>query len=572
MKQRNISYILGSLLVAVMLFIVIFWPKNTPIVESNLQLTDQEQAWLDRHPVITLGLDPEYAPFEFLEDGEYQGMSLDYLRWIENKLNFEIQIISYDSFSKLLEGIYNQEVDMSGALIRTEERLPHMLFTDTFYSNYDIILMRTDDKPIGEDELSQVKTAVIKDYSIVKYLRKKYPGIELVEVDNITQGLKMLSFGEVDTFVTDFSQATYYIYKFGYQNIYAVKEAKISYDSDLRFGIRKDYPELVSIINKAMASMPKNVRMGINNEWLGLESKSVISSTTFYILLFFSLIVLIVLIVIGMLNRLLKQRTVELEQVIEDLHETRDQVIQSEKMAFLGRLVAGVAHEINTPLGVVVTSGSYLDILTKDLLKEKEGDEPLSEAALSEYLESVKEVSDSINRNVHRVSELVQSFKQLAIDQGKDAKHHFGLKENCDMVIGTIQYDCLAKKIDIENKIPPDFYIESYPIGFSMIFNQLILNAMQHGFSKQEKPLIKIWIQIHSEDTWALYIEDNGKGMKQEVLGSAFDPFYTTSRHRGNSGLGLHIVYNIVTQQLGGRVSIAKSDSEGTLIEILMSS
>lgn len=571
MKQKNIILLVSGFLLASLFFTLVFWPTGSPVSSSKIKLTDQEQAWLDRHPVITLGLDPEYAPFEFYEDGKYQGMSLDYLKWIEEQLGFEIQIITYKNFSELLAAAFKQEVDMTGALIRTEDRRPHMLFTDTFYSNYDIILMRTDDKPVGETELSQVRTAVIKDYSIANYLRNKYPGIELIEVSSITEGLKMLSFGEVDTFVTDFSQATYYIYKYGYQNIYAVKEAKISYDSDLRFGVRKDYPELVSILNKAMASMPKNVRLSINNEWLGLKSKSIISSTTFYLLAVFIIMLSVVLVVIGMLNRLLRQRTVELEQVIEDLHETRDQVIQSEKMAFLGRLVAGVAHEINTPLGVVVTSGSYMDILTKALVKEREGGH-LKEESLTEYLESVSEVTDSINRNVLRVSELVQSFKQLAIDQGKDAKHHFGLKENCDMVIGTLQYDRVAKHIEIENNIPADFYIESYPIGFSMIFNQLILNAMQHAFSKQDHPLIQIWIQVQSEDVWALYISDNGKGMKQEVMANAFDPFYTTSRQKGNSGLGLHIVYNIVTQQLGGRVNIVKSDYSGTVIEILMTS
>lgn len=602
MKKR-ISIFLAGVFFALLISYLFYTGLPLNAVKPSLELTESEKNFIKDHSRITLGLDPEYAPFEFLEDGKFQGMSLDYIRWIEDAVGLDIEIKSYSNFSDLLDAAFQQEVDMTGALIKTEERMPHMLFTDSFYSNYDIILIRTEQKPITEKELIKVRTAVIKGYSIGPYLRKKYPGIQLIEVDSITEGLKKLSFNEFDAFVTDFSQASYYLTKYGYQNINAVDEAKISYDSDLRFGVRKDYPELVSILNKAMDHMPTEVKKGIEEKWVGLKSKSLISRTTFYVITGTLVVLFFVVVIVIFLNRLLRreiesktqqlkeelaythrveadlqalnatleekvrQRTVELEELLEDFHATRDQMIQSEKMAFLGRLVAGVAHEINTPLGVVVTSGSYLNLLNKDLENEIKSHSVLDITVVKNYLDSTNEVVDAINRNVVRVSELVQSFKQLAIDQGKDSKKQFNLKENCDMVIGTLKHDTNQLEHLVINEIPSDFYIESYPIGFTLLLNQLILNALQHGFEVGQKGEVRIWVQA-SGKSMSLFVCDNGRGIPREIRDLVFDPFYTTTRHLGNSGLGLHIVYNVVYQQLGGRIILGTYNHGGTCYEI----
>lgn len=601
MKKINKLYILPSFFVIILILISLF--ANIFINKDNdLNLTDEEINWLKVHPTISIALDPAYAPFEFYEDGHYSGMSVDYLAWMSKELNVKFDMIYFDTWDELLQAVFDLKVDMSGSIVRTEDRIPHMLFTDYFYNNFDTILTNSNNKSITEAELINVKTGVIKNYSVAYWLKSKYPGIELVEVSNITEGLKLLSFGELDAFVTDFSQASYYIQKYGYQNIYAFEVSKIDTDGRLRFGVRKDYDILVTILNKALASMPSDFKSETQAKWIGVNLKPAFSKTTIYIIILAVFLLTSIVFIVLLINRLLKkeieaktktirtelehiksiesellalnetleekvnERTVALEEMIVNLNETQAQMIQSEKLASLGSLVAGVAHEINTPLGVTLTASTYLEQINKSF-NEKFNSSTLTKSELQKFIDSISNGTKIISDNVAKAATLVQSFKQLAVDQSNDSKKKFILKDNCSVVIASLHPKYDDSKITIENNISSNIILYSYPSAFSQIFTQLILNAIQHAFKIDSNGVIVIWCE-ESKDGISLKIADNGLGIADNIKNNIFDPFFTTKRNLGNSGLGMHIVYTIVSQKLKGNIGVEDFEPQGTLITI----
>ncbi len=603
-KHPSSLWPLLILLFSAVAALMIFLSVNITLPGEQLSLNAEEKQWLRAHPKVSIGLDPEYAPFEFYEDGLYSGMSIDYLNWIETKLPIQFEYVTFDNWNQVLAAAYAKQVDMTGALIKTDSRGQYLLFTDSFYTNFDIILIRTDQKTIKESDLVHLKTAVIKDYAVVNFLKDKYPGIQLIEVNNITEGLKQLSFGDLDAFVTDFTQASFYIQKYGYQNIYAIEDSKISIDGDLRFGVRKDYAPLVSILNKALKHMPTSTSNEIHMKWTGVKLRSFLSEKFLIAILTILGLITIVAAIALALNQLLKreiaaktktiqaeldyitqveaellslnetleakvqERTLTLEQAIHDLHQTQEQMIESEKMASLGGLVAGVAHEINTPLGVTLTSASYLTHISQKFYNKFQNDS-IKKSELNSYLEAVLDSSKLMNTNLNKAADLVRSFKQLALDQNSDEKKCFSLKESCDVVIISLYHEYETRHIQIINQIPETLLIESYPGVFSQIFSNILINALQHAFDEKSEGEVIITC-TESPDQLCLTLSDNGSGLTDEASQHIFEPFFTTRRYKGNSGLGMHVVYNLVNQKLKGSIQVSSHPAEGTVIKVCL--
>lgn len=265
-------------------------------------------------------------------------------------------------------------------------------------------------------------------------------------------------------------------------------------------------------------------------------------------------------------NTLLEEQKEELEQQKEELQitldrlkETQAQLIQSEKLAALGGLVAGVAHEINTPVGIGLTAASSLEEETRkmaDLYKNNK----ISRADFKDYLNTANQSAKLILSNMERTAEMVQSFKQVSADQSTAQKRKFGLKQYTEDVIRSLYPRLKNRKIDIQIEMDEKLELDSFPGVFSQILTNLVLNSLVHGFEKEETGNISI-SALPSDDNLILDYRDDGKGIPKEHLSKIFDPFFTTNKKAG-TGLGLHIVYNLVDQKLGGSIS-CKSDTKG---------
>ncbi|MDF1880729.1 PAS domain S-box protein [Sulfurimonas sp. MAG313] len=262
----------------------------------------------------------------------------------------------------------------------------------------------------------------------------------------------------------------------------------------------------------------------------------------------------------------LREKADALEETLANLKDFQKQLVETEKMSALGSLVAGVAHEINTPVGVSLTAITYIQQETQTLFKSiEEGN--LRKTALNEYVSSVTAMSDSIYISLQTAIKLVRSFKQVAIDQHTEEKRIFNLKEYCDEVILSLHSKFRTEQVKVHNHIDENIHINSYAGIYSQIFTNFILNSLLHAFDKDiENKTIKIRGFIEEEYLHLIY-EDNGRGIDKKHIDKIFNPFFTTKLGQGGSGLGLHIVYNLIHHKLQGDI-ICTNTTPGVKMQI----
>jgi len=261
----------------------------------------------------------------------------------------------------------------------------------------------------------------------------------------------------------------------------------------------------------------------------------------------------------------LKKYQTKLEEMVDQrtskLKEAQKQLIESEKMASLGELVAGVAHEINTPVGVGVTAASFLaDEANK--INKKYKNELMTREDFDEFLGCSLQTTEMILSNLRRATELVKSFKQVAVDQTAEDRRLFLVRSYIEEVLITLHPRLKKTPHTIEVTGDASLEIDSYPGSFSQIITNLIMNSVIHAFKEGEAGYIGIDIQQKNEQMVLTY-SDDGQGISEENLAKIFDPFFTTKRGYGGTGLGMHIVYNLVTQKLMGVIKCESSPGQG---------
>ncbi|WP_163834789.1 ATP-binding protein [Spartinivicinus ruber] len=262
----------------------------------------------------------------------------------------------------------------------------------------------------------------------------------------------------------------------------------------------------------------------------------------------------------------LETSNLELRTTLQQLNTSQQQLVEREKMASLGELVAGVAHEINTPIGIGVTSITFLQEAVNNLAKAYE-QETLSAEMLEEFVENAKQSCQLLFSNLQRAADLVRSFKQVAVDQSSEQVRTFKVKEYLDEIILSLRPKLKRVKHEIEVDCDAEMIITSHPGILSQIFTNLIINSLIHGFENKEKGLIKI--DVHRSDSQIkIQYQDNGKGLAKEQLQKLFEPFFTTKRGQGGSGLGTYIIYNLVTQGLKGTIKVKSQQGEGIQYDI----
>lgn len=259
-------------------------------------------------------------------------------------------------------------------------------------------------------------------------------------------------------------------------------------------------------------------------------------------------------------------RTAELRQSLDELRAAQAQLVQSEKMAALGSLVAGIAHEINTPLGIGVTAASHVE-LTVRALNERFARGELTRQDMEGFLGSATEACEMVLANLQRAADLVRSFKQVAVDQSSGERRRFSLKPYLEEVLRSLGPQLRRTRHEVLLDCPANLEIDSYPGAYSQVVTNLVLNSLSHGFDGVEQGRIEIEVRREGESLRLRY-RDNGRGIAPEHLPRIFDPFFTTRRGLGGSGLGLHVVYNLVTQTLGGTIECRSAPGEGVSFEI----
>jgi signal transduction histidine kinase len=258
------------------------------------------------------------------------------------------------------------------------------------------------------------------------------------------------------------------------------------------------------------------------------------------------------------------------EGALLELNAAQQNLIDAERLAALGGLVAGVAHEVNNPIGISLTVASSFARRAEMFEAELRSDGQLRRSQLEEFVRSSRDAAQQLVANLHRAGELIQSFKQVAVDRSHAERRQFSLSEATDQIIASLRPVLKRAPIALSVDVPEGLVIDGYPGSYGQILTNLFLNAANHAFADGRAGTISISARPRGSDDVEIIFADNGAGMTPDVQRQAFDPFFTTRRNEGGTGLGLHIVYNLVTQQLGGRMMLDSRLGQGTTFRIIM--
>jgi PAS domain S-box-containing protein len=257
------------------------------------------------------------------------------------------------------------------------------------------------------------------------------------------------------------------------------------------------------------------------------------------------------------------------EAALQNLRETQNWLIEAEKLAALGRLVAGVAHEINNPLGTSLTVASSLERKSR-LFAAETAQGTLKRSSLNEFVDAVRDGSAQLQESLNRAAGLIQSFKQVASDRNNSELRSFDLGDLTEQVAMGLRPALPKHGVTLNVECEQGLSISSYPGSYGQVLTNLFLNSIAHAFPDGRQGSIAIKVSACGGNDVEIIFSDDGCGMSPDVRRQAFDPFFSTRRHQGGTGLGLHIVHSVVTNRLGGQLRLSSEPGAGTDVRIIL--
>jgi signal transduction histidine kinase len=257
------------------------------------------------------------------------------------------------------------------------------------------------------------------------------------------------------------------------------------------------------------------------------------------------------------------------ENALNNLRATQNSLIESEKLAALGRLVAGVAHEINNPVGIGVTVATALQRRCQ-MFAEEIARGGLKRSSLNAFVQANFDAAEQLVSNLNRAAELIQSFKQVAVDRNVPDRRQFNLADLTEQIVTSLRPGLRTRNLTLTVDCAPNLDMNSYPGPYGQVVTNLFLNSVAHAFPSNAAGELIITAREAGDDFVEIVYSDNGIGMTAEVRRHAFDPFFTTRRDKGGTGLGLNIVHNIIINRLGGRIDLMSEVGKGTRFHIVL--
>lgn len=552
-----------------------------PNVFGEVDLSEEEQEWLDNHPVISFAGDPTWPPIDFF-DGSQKGLIPDYLSEIETILDIKFDYVHLESWEAVIEAIENKEVDVIAGSFH-ESRKDIMLFSEIIIDVPYIIVTRNDfTEEITLSNLHTKTVATVEGWIMNQILKENHPGITLIEYPSVGDALKGVSFGNVDIMIQELASVSHEIEKDKITNLKYYDDYPRTVD--VRFIVRNDYEILKGILNKALNEMSVKEKRDIYNRWINLSIIPFYKQPIYYIVVGMILILSIMSFVwLKVLHRQIRVKTEalqkeleyrseiqqQLENSIEQQNEIQHEMILQERMASLGSMVAGISHEVNNPLGVCLTTISAFRNKFDKLQRAYEN-ENLTKSQFSEFILQSNDASRLIEENLQRAIQTIGGFKNMAINQMQDEKilidfyeFIYGLKE-------TLKYELKKKNVKVDVICGDNILLLGYPGALTQIFTNLILNSLIHGFVN-EQPQNKIEVKAAIiERQLMIEYRDNGCGIPEEIIEKVFKLFFTTRREQGGSGIGLHIVRNLLLEKFDGTITCMNQDEGGVMFTIII--
>ena len=529
-------------------------------IDTNLQLTQQEKEFIEKTH-FNVAITKNWYPISFEEDKDKAlGISSEFWEIIVNKLNLKTSNTFFNSFDEQIKSLQSGKSDIIFSAGESESRKKFAYFSNE-YLKFPISIVTKKDEHFIEniDDIINKKIAVGNNFTAHNLLKEKYPNLDLVLVNNVEEGLNLVSKNQVFAFVDIKPILTYNIAKFAFKDLKVSGNSGI--DFSLKIMVRKELKDLIPILNKTIATIPASEVTNIVNSWNNVKFQNSIDYTIVWILtfvVFFSIIAFIHrTATLNILNKKLKytveEKTKELRYLNENLQITIDKktkellekeaiLNQQAKMASMGEMIENIAHQWRQPLSVISTISSSLKIKKEmNILDDKEFYEALN----------------NINKTSEHLSNTIDDFRNFFSPNKEINKFYISelIKKSKDLIKS--RFDKFNIKV-IENI--DDIEILSYQNELFQVILNLFSNSIDVLSSSQIENKI-IYINIYHDEN-NLYIEflDNGGGIKDEFINRVFEPYFTTKHKSQGTGVGLYMSLQIVTKHLNGEISV-KNDT-----------
>ena len=529
-------------------------------INTNLELTLKEKEFIEKTH-FNIAITKNWYPFSFEEDNNKAlGISSEFWEIIVKKLNLKTSNTFFNSFDEQIKSFQSGKSDIIFSVGESESRKKFAYFSNEYLKFPISIVTKKDENFIENiDEILDKKIAVGNNFTAHNLLKEKYPNLDLVLVNNVEEGLNLVSKNEVFAFVDIKPILTYNIAKFAFKDLKVSGNSGI--DFSLKIMVRKEHKDLIPILNKTIATIPASEVTNIVNSWNNVKFQTSIDYKTVWILVFLVFFGAIAFILrtatLNILNKKLKytveEKTKELRYLNENLQITIDKktkellekeaiLNQQAKMAAMGEMIENIAHQWRQPLSVISTISSSLKIKKEmNILDDKE------------FYEALK----NINKTSEHLSNTIDDFRNFFSPNKEMNKFYVSqlIKKSKDLIKS--RFDKLNIKV-IEHI--DDIEILSYQNELFQVILNLFSNSIDVLSSSQIENKI-IYIKIYHDEN-NLYIEflDNGGGIKDEFINRVFEPYFTTKHKSQGTGIGLYMSLQIVTKHLNGEISV-KNDT-----------
>ena len=523
------------------------WPGYAG--ETDILWTEAELAFLNNHPVIRLGIDPAFVPFEFIDqDGEYKGITADYISKITDLTGLEFTVVRGLTWPEAYDRAISGEIDVLPAISKTADRDRYFIFSNPYYYFKRVIVTRDTNSSIkGIEDLEGSTVAVQRNSSHHSYLIS-HPGISLSLYDSVETALTSVANGTETAFVGNLASTNYLIKSNGLTNLkFIAFEAEKQ--SSLHLAVRKDWPELVGILNKALSAITEEEKNRINNKWVPLESETDNGPLIQTILMIGSLILLVWTVSVYWIIRLRKEIS-NRKKIQTDLEKAKSEAEDANnvKSSFMARM----SHEIWTPLNAI-TGLAYLLKKTNLSLTQKMNVDKLTQASTN-MLSVINDILDYSKIEAGKVELEVISFN---LDQV--------IQDVINIVSYKIEEQAVTLKLTKDPKVPGWFY------GDAKRIEQILLNIMNNAAKFTSTGEVSLDIRLVAKQAnqyhLAFTIKDTGIGMTEDQVKQLFEPFSqvdsSINRRFGGTGLGLSIVKNLV-DMMQGEIQVFSTPGEGS--------
>ena len=506
---------------------------------SPIKLSQEQKKYLKNKKIIKMCVDPNWMPFEGIENGNYIGISSDYVKLFSELIDTPIVLVQTETWTQSLEKIKSKDCDILAMAEQTPARDEYMNFTKSYIKTPIVVATKIGVPFIDDIKLiKDKKLGIEKGYSTYELLKSKYPDINLVEVNSLKDGLNRVEKGQLFGFIDNIIVLNHQL-----QNTYLGTIAitgKLKENIKLSVATRDDEPMLNTIFQKAISAIDTKTKLHILNKWVDINYKKETDYTLVWQILavggVLSLFFLYRQFVVGKLN---KELDFKLKKELKKSKEKDLLIYQQQKLASMGEMLENIAHQWRQPLSQINSAVLLVD----EEMFQKKFKNSLIETKLNEIESMTKYMSNTID-----------DFKSFHKNKGKEQK--FYLKKSIETVLSLVKSSMAHNNITVELDIDEVVLVK----GFNNEFEQallVILNNAKDAIKSKNPHQPKITIKITKvEKSYILNITDNGGGIKEENLDKIFEPYFTTKHQSQGTGVGLYLAKMIIEESMGAKLHV----------------